>query len=399
MTALTPSERFFEGLPEIERFRDVVDDRFYVDVPEDWAIVITDVRGSTRAIEAGRYRDVNALGAASIIALRNALPDVELPFVFGGDGATIVVPSSHRLQVERALCGLRHVASTAFELELRVARVPVAQLRAAGHEVRCARFRTSPHVALAMFMGEGFAVAEQWVKDEQCGQRYAIPDLGVTDTDLTGFECRWRPVKNRRGMMLSLLVQVLVSGERKSALYRKVVDAIDELLGDAPGGPISPDRMRLRGVFGDYSVEARARSGARSGAEYDAWVREARKRTLIGKALVASGQAAGGFDGARYKAEFVQNCDFRKFDETLRMVLDVSEEQVCGIETLLADYRQRHELAYGMHRSSEALVTCYVRSYSGDHVHFVDGSDGGYAMAAKQLKAQIRASLEPPTSL
>jgi hypothetical protein len=35
-------------------------------------------------------------------------------------------------------------------------------------------------------------------------------------------------------------------------------------------------------------------------------------------------------------------------------------------------------------------MTCYVRAYAADHVHFVDGADGGYALAAKQLKAQLR---------
>ena len=41
-----------------------------------------------------------------------------------------------------------------------------------------------------------------------------------------------------------------------------------------------------------------------------------------------------------------------------------------------------------MHKSREALVTCIVFSYNGSHVHFVDGSDGGYAMAARDLKAR-----------
>ncbi len=391
MSAATPSERFFSSLPEIERFRDVVDDRLYVDVPNDWGIVITDVRGSTRAIEAGRYRDVNALGAAGIIALRNALPDVELPFVFGGDGATVLVPQSRREAVERTLCGLRHVASDAFDLELRVALVPVAELKAAGNAVSVARFRTSPHVALAMFMGDGFSTAEAWVKDELRGPTYAIPQLGVTEADLSGFECRWQPVDNRRGTMLSLLVQVLAVGERKVALYREVVDKLEALFDGEPPAPISVERMRLKGVLSDYSTEARLRSGEPRGERYRGWVAEARKRTLIGKALVITGKTAGGFDGAAYRAEFVQNCDFRKFDETLRMVLDVSDEQRERIEALLAAHRRRGELAYGMHYSPRALVTCYVRSYSGDHVHFVDGSDGGYAMAAKQLKAQLSA--------
>jgi hypothetical protein len=30
-----------------------------------------------------------------------------------------------------------------------------------------------------------------------------------------------------------------------------------------------------------------------------------------------------------------------------------------------------------------------VRSYTGDHLHFVDGADGGYALAASELKAQL----------
>jgi hypothetical protein len=43
-----------------------------------------------------------------------------------------------------------------------------------------------------------------------------------------------------------------------------------------------------------------------------------------------------------------------------------------------------------MHRSSEALLTCIVFSYNGNHMHFVDGSDGGYALAARGLKQQLK---------
>jgi hypothetical protein len=30
------------------------------------------------------------------------------------------------------------------------------------------------------------------------------------------------------------------------------------------------------------------------------------------------------------------------------------------------------------------------------HVHFIDGADGGYALAALQLKAQLQAPVAPP---
>ena len=44
-------------------------------------------------------RVVNALGVGSIVALCNATRDVQLPYVFGGDGATFAVPGSLRERV------------------------------------------------------------------------------------------------------------------------------------------------------------------------------------------------------------------------------------------------------------------------------------------------------------
>ncbi len=160
----TPSDDFLRMLPAIERFADVTEAAFYAEVPEDFHVVLTDVRGSTRAIEAGRYRCVNAVGVASIVAVRNATPDLELPYVFGGDGATLLVPESRRAVCEAALRGVRRLARETFELELRVGVVPVRELRAAGHRLEVARFRVSQNVHLAMLRGKGVAEAERWVK-------------------------------------------------------------------------------------------------------------------------------------------------------------------------------------------------------------------------------------------
>jgi hypothetical protein len=94
---------------------------------------------------------------------------------------------------------------------------------------------------------------------------------------------------------------------------------------------------------------------------------------------------------SRYIDDMVANTDFRKFDGMLRMVMDGSEAQFEDLRSYLDAQHRERRLVYGMHRSSEALVTCIVFSYNGNHVHFVDGSDGGYAMAARDLKAQLKA--------
>ena len=51
-----------------------------------------DVRNSTAAVESGRYKNVNTLGAAVITAMLNAAGGTEIPFIFEGDGAMLCVP-------------------------------------------------------------------------------------------------------------------------------------------------------------------------------------------------------------------------------------------------------------------------------------------------------------------
>jgi hypothetical protein len=51
---------------------------------------------------------------------------------------------------------------------------------------------------------------------------------------------------------------------------------------------------------------------------------------------------------------------------------------------------QQGQVFYGCHQTHSAVITCLVAQTGVEHVHFVDSAEGGYAMAAKQLKAQIK---------
>jgi hypothetical protein len=82
--------------------------------------------------------------------------------------------------------------------------------------------------------------------------------------------------------------------------------------------------------------------------------------------------------------------DYRKYDDMLRLVLDCSEDQADGIESVLERTRVAGDILYGIYRSDEALMTCFVQTMQdGGHLHFIDGGSGGLAMAAQQLKAQV----------
>lgn len=383
-------ESFFAALDEITEFREVMDLARHAQPPASSLIVLTDVAGSTKAMEGGRYKDVNALGVASIVALCNAMRDIELPFMFGGDGATLLVPASRRAAAERALRGVRALAQSAFGMTLRASVVPLAELLEDGHVARVARFRVSEHVRLAMFSGSAFSRAERWLKDPERAPRYEVSADGESAADFDGFECRWRPLASQRGHTVSLIVRALAPTEaERTQTYKNLLHAFDRIVDADACHPVKANELELEGWLGDFSVEARVRAGGASGPEYSAARRSARKQTFVGKLLTASGLTAGGFDGKLYKRDLVKNCDFRKFDDTLRMVVDLNVAEIYRLESRLAAEHRAGRLAYGLHRSNAALITCLVRSYSGEHVHFVDGSDGGYALAAQELKAQL----------
>ncbi len=385
------TDSFYADLPEFSAFVEVADPKHYRPAPADWLVVITDVIGSTKAIEAGRYKDVNSLGVASIVALRNALQDLEIAYVFGGDGATILLPEGHRAEVDAALRGIREMARTAFEMDMRASAVSVGELRGDGHDVLVARYRASPHICLAMFGGSGLSEAERRVKDPTDGAKYAVAESGPSHADFTGFECRWQEIPGKRGNVASVLVQAR-SEDRAEAnqVYEAVVRRIEAIV-DGEGQPVDPSNLNLQGAAGDFDAEARIRSGARGGAGFLMRRFIAKTSARIGTVLLDRCRDALGFPGSVYRGEVVANTDFRKFDDTLRMVLDLSSDQLAELRTFLAEEHAANRLVYGVHVAEASLMTCAIRAYHGDHVHFVDGADGGYALAAKQMKAQLRA--------
>ncbi|MCP4445423.1 MAG: DUF3095 domain-containing protein [Myxococcales bacterium] len=79
--------------------------------------------------------------------------------------------------------------------------------------------------------------------------------------------------------------------------------------------------------------------------------------------------AAGGFNPMQYKDEMIANTDFRKFDNVLRMHLDLRRGQLDSLKQMLQAAEDDGHLVYGIHTASETLMTCVVDSYQGSHAH------------------------------
>ncbi|OWW18212.1 DUF3095 domain-containing protein [Noviherbaspirillum denitrificans] len=392
VSSSTDSPHFYRNIPAVPSFSETTAGRLHRDLPRDWWIAIADVAGSTLAIEAGAYKDVNTVGVACITAVLNVEPDIDLPFVFGGDGATLALPAGLRDRVSAALRGAQQLAREAFGLTLRVGLVSVASLTDDGHAVRAGKVQLSRHVTQATFSGNGWEEAERRVKTPDAAGVVRIDEHnGPVEARFDGFECRWKAFPSVNGHKLSLLVTAVAPDvEGKHAIYENVLARIQAIYGDVPSyHPLRAERMRLAFSPRTLSHEWRVRTNGLGTWQRIAYFADLLFRSAAGSWLFMRGQDTEATQWTRYRGDLVENSDFRKFDGMLRMLIDSSADQYALLRDYLEEECRAGRLAWGASKSNKALVTCIVRSYNGNHMHFVDGSDGGYALAARDLKRRL----------
>jgi len=381
MTAPDGSDSFYGGIPVFRGFARLMEPSLYSPLPDDWSIGVADIVESTKAIAQARYKAVNMAGASVIAAVTNALEGREFPFVFGGDGASFAVSPEDLDRAREALAATATWVGEDLDLAMRVALVPVAAVRAQGLDVRVARFGPSPNLSYAMFSGGGLGWAEAAMKRGEFAIAAAPPG---TQPDLTGLSCRFEEIPSVRGLILSVLVVPARNADPQA--FRKLIEDVIALSERSPdaGRPVPPGGPPLRWPPAGIEYEARA---ARGGPLL-------KRRTVVlavtlwAYVVMRLGIKVGNFVPKNYVQQVVENSDFRKYDDGLRMILDCTEELERALSALLAKAASERIVRYGLHRQDAAMMTCFTPSVMrSDHVHFIDGARGGYASAATALKA------------
>ena len=351
-----------------------------------------DVRDSTAAIESGRYKNVNTLGAAFITAMLNAAGETQIPFVFEGDGAMLCVPPELLDPARAALLQTQELARRSFALDLRIATMTVARVREAGHDIRVCRYRVSDHYVQAMFAGGGMAYAEHCMKDPATAALCRVEAGSARPGgDFGGLECRWKDIPSRHGETASVMVKVLVEDvEEAGRIYRALVAKVREIYGsDDACHPVWPPNLAFsfsgRQLGNEVGVRAMERGA------WGKWLYLARTRCIIllGWFLITFGIRTSETDWGRYKTVLARNSDVKKFNDCFRQILAGNAAQREALTAWLEEGFARRELVYGVHVAESAQMTCLIFDYSGRHLHFIDGADGGLSMAAKALKERV----------
>lgn len=380
--ASSDDTQFYDNVPPSSDFAGLVGRDRFTPLPDDWVIGTADIVDSTGHIARGRYKTVNMVGASVISAMVNAMAGRVFPYVFGGDGASFAVAGDDTDRARGALAAIRTWARHEFGIEMRAALVPVDQIRAAGRDVRVARFAASAGVDYAMFSGGGMAWAEDQMK---AGQFSVDPAPADVLPDLTGLSCRWSNLKPDNGIILSMVVLPATgtSGADFATVARQVLTLSEGL--SRNGHPVPQQGPSVRYPPPGLALEAQATHG------HKPLIRR-KIELLVGNLLAwmffRTGIKAGEFDPVHYAAMVSANADFRKFDDGLKMTLDCDADTRDRITVVLDAAQSQGLIRYGLFEQDEAMVTCFVPSVTADdHVHFVDGAAGGYTQAAARIKS------------
>jgi hypothetical protein len=377
---------FYEGLSPFTEFNHLTNSSYFYPVPGDWVVFITDVKGSTKAIKEGRYKDVNTIGAASIVAARKGMDREDFPFVFGGDGATLIIPQTHADAVANELCALKTLALANYALELRVGMVKMAELRASGLDIQMAKYEMTKGRSIAILRGDGLNKAEEWIKSGD--SRFQAVESKEIKTDLTGLSCRWQPIPSKNGKILTLIVL----SRKGNTVYEQILERLQKIFPEGMDSlnPVSSPSHQYKTITQCVQEEYKYHPSLLS------LVFLKRFLEIILAVIIFKWKLPIPFF-SRYANSMASHSDYRKFDNTLRMVIDCSLEGVHKVKELLGTLYMQGTLYYGTFESENSLMTCFVEGLNqGEHIHFVDSENGGYAMAALEMKKQMKEQVSVP---
>lgn len=381
--AVAGNDLFYSRLPvnEIPLGELLTEDHLFYRIPPSWHVVITDVKGSTSAVANGLHETVNLVATGSIVAVLNIAykADLTLPFFFGGDGATFIIPPSIQEACKKALVLHQENSKKNFNLLLRVGQVPVEEVYASGHELKVTKLKTSQLFAIPVMLGTGLSYAEKLIKKED--YRLPQPESALEELDMTGMECRWDKIKPPATYdeVVSLIV-VARNNQEQATVFSKVVQQLDRIYGDPEKRkPISVSQLKLKATVEKISREMKAKLGGYR----PLYLFQKLLTTLLGPYYFRTRK------GKSYLQQLVQLSDTLVIDGRINTVISGTTAQRRELESALDEMEKSGDIYYGLFVSRESVLSCYVRNMNEKHIHFVDGSDGGYTRAAGVLKKKM----------
>ncbi|HVE60182.1 MAG TPA: DUF3095 family protein, partial [Chitinophagaceae bacterium] len=228
-----PGVNFYKDLKSLKLpISEVFQPHYFKDVPPDWFVVISDVKNSTEAVKEGRHNDVNLVAAGSLVVALNIAKEknIQIPFFFGGDGGTLLVPEQllNEILVGLSLHNLNTIKN--FGLELHIGSKQIKDILSDGHFIKLAKVEFGKGLNKAIVVGDGIKVAERLIKQASKEKNNVVEE--TNQLNLTGLECRWDRIKppTEENEIVCYLIES-VNPLNQLEVYRDVLFKLDEIYG------------------------------------------------------------------------------------------------------------------------------------------------------------------------
>lgn len=357
-------------------------------IPDDWFVILTDIRKSSSHFAANHYREINLIAVSSISIVLNVSKkyDALIPFVYGGDGATLIVPPDMIEECLQRLMTLQRNAKKRFHMELRVFSMPIKDVEDAGFPIRVAKISVSPKYHQAVFIGEGLHYAEALMKQQK---KYELPTyLTPLPVDLSGLECKWNALHpQRKGDEIICLIIQPDHKKDPHKVFANVLQKLDDMYGSfVDRHPIRPDTLSPTTHLKTILHASQLRYGHIHPLyliKHIAIIFWSHVRSL-GHAIKHV------FIKRRPKKNMTTSSDTLKIDTTLKTIFAGDPAKREKFISWLDAQEKKGNLLYGINITDFAVMTCYIEEKDQAHIRFIDGFGGGYTRAAIELKKKIK---------
>lgn len=358
--------------------------KLFVTIPNDWHIFVVDIENSTQAVADGFHHDVNLSATGSVVMVLNEIKkiknDLSIPYFFGGDGTTFLVPEFLQPKITTLFENYRKHIKKTTELNLKVGSVSIREVYAEKRKIKIAKLALTKKLTIPIVIGTGLQFAEKKIKDNFIEK--SLNPKKSRPIDLKGMECRWQeiaPLKKEKKVFC--LLATCTIEEKQIDVYREIMQKIIAVFGDHNDRqPISTSKLHLDLSLKKIKKEMLVRLGKNDYLDLiKNWL-----ITVLGKYYFKIFS-----EGKKYVNEISQLSHTLMIDGTINTVISGTQEKIDDFTIFLDELEQQGVLKYGIHITHASIMSCYVEDRKTNHVHFVDGTEGGFTAAAVMLKTKL----------
>ena len=364
----------------------LADESDFSEIPNTWHVVVVDIKNSTKAVDEGKHHQINLTATGAIISVLNTIrkekKNIEIPYFFGGDGATFIIPTFLLKKITIVLENYSLHIKRNIDLTLRVGHIPVQDLINQKTILKIVKHQLTEQLAIPIVLGNGLKKAEEIIKSTFI----EIEDIDFKKDllNLEGMECRWKeinPTQTQKKVVCLLLDSVNEKDQR--IIYRGILTEMDTIFGTFNSRqPIKTTSLKLNFSLSKIWKEMKV-TLADKNLKYlfKNWL-----KTLVGKWYFNMSE-----DGKQYLNQVGQLSHTFMLDGMINTIFTAEQPKIDVFVTYLNQLEKEHKIIYGLHVTHASVMSCYVLDRKTKHAHFVDGTEGGYTSAAKMFKTKMKA--------